>query len=160
MPSPRPPLTPSRSPLTKPRPDALPPRQIFTEASAAIAAGRPPNSRACKYALNCLMNVFSSPGLPAGVGGGTLHRLVRVLLLRLVDEQLVRVAEGEALLKVRRPQRCLSGRGRTVPRRELCCPAAGAGLCAAAAGPSHCPRPNCCRLNRQSPTPPAKCRFQ
>jgi len=47
------------------------------------------------------MNVFSTPGLPAGVRGPTLHRLVRVLLLRLVDEHLVKVPEGEALLKVR-----------------------------------------------------------
>ncbi|KIY92525.1 microtubule organization protein [Monoraphidium neglectum] len=74
-------------------------QQIFSEASCAIALGRPPNSRACKYALNCLMNIFSSPGLPAGVEQGTLHRLVRVLLLRLVDEHLVKVPEGEALLK-------------------------------------------------------------
>ncbi len=53
-----------------------PPEQIFIDASSAIAAGRPPNSRACKYALNCLMNIFSSPGLPDGVGQATLHRWV------------------------------------------------------------------------------------
>lgn len=73
--------------------------QIFAGASAAIAAGQPPNTRACKYALNCLMNVFSSAGLPAGVAPPTLRRLVRALLRRLVDDQLPRVPEGEALLK-------------------------------------------------------------
>lgn len=59
-------------------PQSLDATQIFSDASASIAAGRAPNSRACKYALNCLMNVFSSSGLPAGVTPTTLHRWVIV----------------------------------------------------------------------------------
>jgi hypothetical protein len=56
--------------------------------------------RACKYALNTLMNIFNSSALPSGLSQQTLSGLVRVLLMRLVDDHLGRQAEGEALLKV------------------------------------------------------------
>lgn len=59
------------------------------------------NCRACKYALNTLMNIFGSPALPGGLTPETLAGLVRVLLMRLVDDNLGRQPEGEALLKVR-----------------------------------------------------------
>ncbi len=80
----------------------LPLMQVFVTASASMRAGSlaPAQCRACKYTLNTLMNIFSGPTLPAGIGASTLAELVRVLLLRLVDDGLSRMAEGEALLKV------------------------------------------------------------
>jgi hypothetical protein len=76
--------------------------QIFSEASACMRVnpGQLPNGRACKYCLNTLMNIFTSSYMPRQVHGETLHRLMEALLLRLVDEQLPKLAEGEALLKV------------------------------------------------------------
>jgi hypothetical protein len=53
-----------------------------------------------RYALNTLMNIFQSSRLPTGLKQDTLGRLVRTLLLRLVDDNLGRQSEGEALLKV------------------------------------------------------------
>jgi hypothetical protein len=53
-----------------------------------------------RYALNTLMNIFSSPSLPGALRQATLSQLVRTLLLRLVDDNLGAQAEGEALLKV------------------------------------------------------------
>jgi hypothetical protein len=77
--------------------------QVFVAASASMRVGPlpPANCRACKYALNTLMNIFGSSALPAGLSQQTLSGLVRVLLMRLVDDHLGRQAEGEALLKVR-----------------------------------------------------------
>lgn len=54
----------------------------------------------CRYALNTLMNVFSAQQLPSGLKQETLSGLVRTLLLRLVDDNLGKQPEGEALLKV------------------------------------------------------------
>jgi hypothetical protein len=55
------------------------------------------------------MNIFASGSLPQGLRADTLSRLVRTLLLRLVDERLGRQAEGEALLKVRAALRVWCG---------------------------------------------------
>jgi hypothetical protein len=76
--------------------------QVFVAASASMRVGPlpPAHCRACKYALNTLMNIFGSAQLPAGLSQQTLSGLVRVLLMRLVDDHLGRQAEGEALLKV------------------------------------------------------------
>jgi hypothetical protein len=103
--------------------------QIFSDASLAISVGRAPNSRACKYALNCLMNIFSSPGLPAGVGPATLHRWAgrNGSGLGQVEER----EEGPpAALRPRRPLH--------TSRHALCSPSrlsqAGASAAAAAGG--------------------------
>jgi hypothetical protein len=76
--------------------------QVFVAASASMRMGPlpPANCRACKYALNTLMNIFGNSALPAGLSQQTLSGLVRVLLMRLVDDHLGRQSEGEALLKV------------------------------------------------------------
>lgn len=76
--------------------------QVFVAASNAMRSGQlsAAHCRACKYALNTLMNIFSSGALPAGLRPESLAGLVRVLLLRLVDDNLGRMSEGEALLKV------------------------------------------------------------
>jgi hypothetical protein len=76
--------------------------QVFVAASTSMRVGPlpPAHCRACKYALNTLMNIFGSSALPAGLSQQTLSGLVRVLLMRLVDDHLGRQAEGEALLKV------------------------------------------------------------
>ena len=65
-----------------------------------VNPGELPNGRACKYCLNTLMNIFTSSYMPRQVQGDTLHRLMEALLLRLVDEHLPKIREGEALLKV------------------------------------------------------------
>ncbi len=57
---------------------------------------------ACRYALNTLMNIFHTSRLPTGLKQETLSRMVRTLLLRLVDDNLGKQPEGEALLKVSR----------------------------------------------------------
>jgi hypothetical protein len=54
----------------------------------------------CRYALNTLMNIFHTSRLPTGLKQETLARMVRTLLLRLVDDNLGKQPEGEALLKV------------------------------------------------------------
>jgi len=72
---------------------------IFAAASAAIRAGALPNARACKYCLNALMNQFGHPSGAAAVTPATLRCVVRALLLRLVDDALGRLPEGEALLR-------------------------------------------------------------
>lgn len=54
-----------------------------------------------RYALNTLMNIFHTSRLPTGLKQDTLARMVRTLLLRLVDDNLGKQPEGEALLKVR-----------------------------------------------------------
>jgi hypothetical protein len=46
------------------------------------------------------MSVFSSGVLPRGVSCSTAQELMRALLLRLADDQLGRLQEGENLLKV------------------------------------------------------------
>lgn len=46
------------------------------------------------------MNIFNANRLPSGLKKDTLGGLVRTLLLRLVDDNLGKQAEGEALLKV------------------------------------------------------------
>lgn len=46
------------------------------------------------------MNIFHTSSLPNGLRQETLSRLVRTLLLRLVDDNLGKQPEGEALLKV------------------------------------------------------------
>jgi len=51
--------------------------------------------------LNTLMNIFNNTAMPDRLSSSTLTALVRVLLLRLVDDNLARLPEGEALLKVR-----------------------------------------------------------
>lgn len=77
--------------------------QVFVAASSVMRTGQltAAHCRACKYALNTLMNIFGGSALPAGLRYETLAGLVRVLLLRLVDDNLGRMSEGEALLKVR-----------------------------------------------------------
>jgi hypothetical protein len=50
--------------------------------------------------LNTLMNIFNNTAMPDRLSSSTLTALVRVLLLRLVDDNLARLPEGEALLKV------------------------------------------------------------
>jgi len=50
------------------------------------------------------MNIFHTSSLPNGLRQETLSRLVRTLLLRLVDDNLGKQPEGEALLKVCPPQ--------------------------------------------------------
>jgi cytoskeleton-associated protein 5 len=72
---------------------------IFAAASAAIRAGAQPNARACKYCLNALMNQFGHPSGAERVSPATLRCVVRALLLRLVDDALGRLPEGEALLR-------------------------------------------------------------
>lgn len=47
------------------------------------------------------MNIFHTSRLPTGLKQDTLARMVRTLLLRLVDDNLGKQPEGEALLKVR-----------------------------------------------------------
>jgi hypothetical protein len=47
------------------------------------------------------MNIFHTSRLPTGLQQETLARMVRTLLLRLVDDNLGKQPEGEALLKVR-----------------------------------------------------------
>jgi hypothetical protein len=47
------------------------------------------------------MNIFHTSKLPTGLRQDTLARMVRTLLLRLVDDNLGKQPEGEALLKVR-----------------------------------------------------------
>ncbi|WIA20535.1 hypothetical protein OEZ85_004930 [Tetradesmus obliquus] len=76
-------------------------QQVFVAASASMRLGPlpPASCRACKYALNTLMNIFGSNALPSGLSQATLAGLVRVLLMRLVDDHLGRQPEGEALLK-------------------------------------------------------------
>lgn len=51
------------------------------------------------------MNIFHTNCLPNGLQQETLARLVRTLLLRLVDDNLGKQPEGEALLKVSNKQR-------------------------------------------------------
>lgn len=46
------------------------------------------------------MNIFHTSRLPTGLKQETLARMVRTLLLRLVDDNLGKQPEGEALLKV------------------------------------------------------------
>eukprot|EP00775_Hariotina_reticulata_P007310 gene7310-7523_t len=76
-------------------------QQVFTAASASMRSGSlpPAHSRACKYALNTLMNIFNNTAMPDCLSASSLTALVRVLLLRLVDDNLARLPEGEALLK-------------------------------------------------------------
>lgn len=68
---------------------------MLTSTPAAVA------SFCCRYALNTLMNIFHTSRLPTGLKQDTLARMVRTLLLRLVDDNLGKQPEGEALLKVR-----------------------------------------------------------
>lgn len=72
---------------------------IFASAGTAIASGRSPNVRACKYALNTMMHLFQYPWLASVPSGTTLHHLMSVLLCCLVDERLAGMQEGVALLK-------------------------------------------------------------
>jgi hypothetical protein len=51
------------------------------------------------------MNIFHTSRLPTGLKPETLARMVRTLLLRLVDDNLGKQPEGEALLKVRSLQK-------------------------------------------------------
>ncbi len=54
--------------------------QVFGRAAAAITSGQAPNSRACKYTLNMLMNCCSNPAIAqvgrqgVGRGGGVGKR--------------------------------------------------------------------------------------
>eukprot|EP00798_Chlamydomonas_sp_ICE-L_P001437 gene1437-32811_t len=72
---------------------------IFSDATVAISNGAEPNTRACKYSLNTLMNIFQNPTLATCMREETLCALMSVLLCCLVDESLAALQEGMAMLK-------------------------------------------------------------
>lgn len=57
------------------------------------------NSRACKYAVNTLMNLVNAQALTASLGDGALRCLFGVLVGCIIDERLRHVADGDGLLK-------------------------------------------------------------
>eukprot|EP00899_Mesostigma_viride_P007986 jgi/Mesvir1/17189/Mv07609-RA.2 len=64
-----------------------------TFASAAVSA------RACKYVLNTLMQLFQLRVMATAVPEGTLRTLVSELLLRLLDEDVLKVEDGQQLVR-------------------------------------------------------------
>uniref|UniRef100_A0A7S0RW58 TOG domain-containing protein n=1 Tax=Chlamydomonas leiostraca TaxID=1034604 RepID=A0A7S0RW58_9CHLO len=72
---------------------------IFSDAGASIVSQGSANVRACKYALNTLMNLFQYSWLAREPREPTLRHLMSVLLCCLVDERLSGLQEGVALLK-------------------------------------------------------------
>jgi cytoskeleton-associated protein 5 len=67
--------------------------------AAASAAVQPAPSRACKYALNALMQTFSSVRMARAVAEPTVRSAVGELLLRLLDERVPRIEEGGQLVR-------------------------------------------------------------
>lgn len=75
-------------------------RLMFHSALTMVeTSGVPPSSRACKYVLNTLMQVFQVPQLAKACQEATLCNLTCELLLRLLDDRVPQLEEGTALLK-------------------------------------------------------------
>ncbi|GFH15734.1 uncharacterized protein HaLaN_12022, partial [Haematococcus lacustris] len=68
-------------------------------AGDAIACNQAPNARACKYALNTLMNIMQAASLAQAMREATVCPMVSVLLCCLIDERLGSLPEGLAMLK-------------------------------------------------------------
>lgn len=66
---------------------------------AAAAAPGPSTTRACKYVLNTLMQVYQEPTLAAAVGETNEQETVAVLLHRLLDPAVPLMEEGPQLVK-------------------------------------------------------------
>ena len=66
---------------------------------AAVAAPGPSTTRACKYVLNTMMQVFQEPTLAASVGEENERATVAVLLERLLDPNVPKMEEGPQLVK-------------------------------------------------------------
>jgi len=64
-----------------------------------VIAGRASSTRACKYVLNSLMQVFQSLSLSEAVLESTLRELLVELLSLLLDQDLPTAQEGTQLLK-------------------------------------------------------------
>ncbi|KAL6753732.1 armadillo-type protein [Haematococcus lacustris] len=78
---------------------ALKTDEIFAMAGDAIACNQAPNARACKYALNTLMNIMQAASLAQAMREATVCPMVSVLLCCLIDERLGSLPEGLAMLK-------------------------------------------------------------
>jgi hypothetical protein len=90
---------------------------VFTAASDCQLSGAEPNGRACKYALNTLMACCSIPAITLRLAQATLHGLVGILLVVLIDGGIQAMPQGGFALVV---QLLLAGGGA----------GAGAGACA------------------------------
>ena len=66
---------------------------------AAVAAPGPSTTRACKYVLNTMMQVFQEPTLAASVGEENERATVAMLLERLLDPNVPKMEEGPQLVK-------------------------------------------------------------
>lgn len=66
---------------------------------AAAAAPGPSTTRACKYVLNTLMQVYQEPALAGAVSEENERETVAVLLERLLDPSVPRLEEGPQLVK-------------------------------------------------------------
>ena len=66
---------------------------------AAVAAPGPSTTRACKYVLNTMMQVFQEPTLAASVGQENERATVAALLERLLDANVPKMEEGPQLVK-------------------------------------------------------------
>jgi hypothetical protein len=67
---------------------------VFTQASDCQRAGQEPNQRACKYALNTLMACCSIPAITLRLAQATLHDLVGILLMVLIDGGIQAMPQG------------------------------------------------------------------
>ena len=66
--------------------------------SAAVAPG-PSTTRACKYVLNTLMQVYQEPALAGAVGEASEKVTIAALLERLLDQSVGKMDEGSQLVK-------------------------------------------------------------
>lgn len=73
--------------------------QIFSSASYAISIGDAPNLRACRYALNTLMQIFQVPAMPSRIPKQTQRHLITIILSCLLEESISSLPDGEALMK-------------------------------------------------------------
>ena len=75
---------------------------------AAVAAPGPSTTRACKYVLNTMMQVFREPTLAASVGEENERATVAMLLERLLDPNVPKMEEGPQLVKALNVSSCSS----------------------------------------------------
>ncbi len=71
--------------------------RVFDKAVTTVT--QPAPSRACKYALNALMQTFSTVRMARAVAEPTVRAAVGELLLRLLDERVPRIEEGGQLVR-------------------------------------------------------------
>ena len=79
-------------------------RQIFKTAidemqNSITQSALPGSSRGCKYVLNTLMHCFQQTSMAASVSEPTHRRIMKSLLLLLLNESIPKLEEGSQLLK-------------------------------------------------------------